>query len=94
MPFDDKTTRQNAWEEVDVVPGNRSGTNLGWNRLEGDAIYDPNTPETASVRPVFVYPHTNGQCVVTGGYVYRGANIPRLRGDYVFGDFVLKLFNQ
>ena len=29
----------------------------------------------------------NGRCAVTGGYVYRGSNIPALRGWYVFGDY-------
>jgi hypothetical protein len=30
---------------------------------------------------------TNGRCAVTGGYVYRGNDIPALVGGYVFGDF-------
>ena len=30
--------------------------------------------------------HANG-CAVTGGYVYRGTNIPSLRGKYVLGDW-------
>jgi hypothetical protein len=39
------------------------------------------------IDPIFDYPHTTGQCI-TGGYVYRGAQIPALRGTYVFGDYL------
>jgi hypothetical protein len=35
---------------------------------------------------VFEYPTGDG-CAVTGGYVYRGEEIPDLVGAYVFGDF-------
>jgi hypothetical protein len=38
---------------------------------------------------VFDYSHSDGGCVVTGGYVYRGAAIPDLVGTYVFADFCL-----
>ena len=33
------------------------------------------------------YAHDSGRCAVTGGFVYRGSNIPALRGWYVFGDY-------
>jgi hypothetical protein len=35
---------------------------------------------------VFEYPTGDG-CAVTGGYVYRGQDIPALVGTYVFADF-------
>jgi hypothetical protein len=36
--------------------------------------------------PIAEYDHGDGIAVV-GGFVYRGASIPALRGKYVFGDF-------
>jgi hypothetical protein len=37
--------------------------------------------------PVAEYAHSVGGCSVTGGYVYRGSQIPSLQGRYVYGDF-------
>ena len=37
--------------------------------------------------PVLEYKNGNGRCAVTGGYVYRGQQMPQLRGTYVFADF-------
>jgi hypothetical protein len=37
--------------------------------------------------PVLEYPHTSaGGDAIAGGFVYRGARLPALRGKYVFGD--------
>ena len=36
--------------------------------------------------PVAQYGRDRG-CSVTGGYAYRGARVPALRGRYVFADF-------
>jgi hypothetical protein len=36
---------------------------------------------------VYEYPHDGGRCSVTGGYVYRGAQIDGLNGAYLYGDF-------
>jgi len=36
--------------------------------------------------PVAEYSHDEGASI-TGGYVYRGAAVPQLAGNYVYGDF-------
>ena len=37
--------------------------------------------------PVLELDHGDGNCSVTGGYVYRGEKIPRLRGWYLYTDY-------
>ena len=79
---------QNRYEEVDHLPaGTPPGANLGWNAYEGRAVYKRQPIDRSRlVWPVAVYPHTEG-CSITGGYVYRGSEVPALRGRYVYGDF-------
>ncbi len=78
---------QNQWEEVDFVAGGRAaGLNFGWNRLEGTHQFSGQAPANA-VPPIYEYSHDGGGCSVSGGYVYRGAKIPDLRGAYVFSDY-------
>ena len=79
---------QNRYEEVDHLPaGTPPGANLGWNAYEGRAVYKRQPIDRSRlVWPVAVYPHTDG-CSITGGYVYRGSDVPALRGRYVYGDF-------
>ncbi len=67
--------------------------NYGWNRYEGTADYDtstvlnPPTPSTPLVFPVEEYGHTDGNCSVIGGYVYRGSAMPDEAGRYFYTDF-------
>ncbi len=75
---------QNSWEEVNVV--NQAG-NLGWNGKEGTHCYKSATCRNpAYIDPVIEYDHDQG-CSITGGYVYRGTAIPKLRGTYLYSDF-------
>ncbi len=79
---------QNAWEEVDIV---ENGKNYGWRCYEGTHSYDLsgcNYPEY--IDPIWEYDHPTGFSV-TGGYVYRGQNVPELNGKYIYGDYVTKL---
>jgi len=83
---------QNAVEEVNRQPAaSPGGENYGWRIMEGDACYDPPTGCDTSglTMPVITYTHASGWGrSVTGGYVYRGENVPALQGAYVFGDYV------
>ena len=81
---------QNTWEEVDRIV---RGGNYGWPILEGTHGFPAGTERSAEEReglipPIAEYPRSQG-ISVTGGYVYRGAAIPELRGRYVYGDWAL-----
>ena len=79
---------QNAWEEVDFEPaGSSGGLNYGWDLFEGSHPFEGGSENDDTVAPVYEYPTGDGTCAVTGGYVYRGEDIPRLFGTYVFADF-------
>ena len=43
------------------------------------------------IDPVWDYEHDSesGYGSVTGGFVYRGSNVPELSGKYVYGDFIM-----
>ncbi|MBM3946158.1 MAG: PQQ-dependent sugar dehydrogenase, partial [SAR202 cluster bacterium] len=76
---------QNAWEEVDLI---KRGGNYGWNVMEGNHCYRPSIGcrTEGFMSPIAEYRHGEG-CSITGGYVYRGAAIPALKGAYVYSDF-------
>ncbi len=75
---------QGLWEEVDRVA---LGGNYGWDIMEGSQCYNAASCDSAGMLPpIAEYSHAEG-CSVTGGYVYRGADIPQLEGTYVYGDY-------
>ncbi len=83
---------QDLIEEVDQLPSflgrdAGKGANLGWNEMEGSKSFEGGSPPDGAVSPVFDYPHSTGNCSVTGGFVYRGSVIPDLQGVYVFADY-------
>ncbi|KAM6933679.1 HHIP-like protein 1 [Xenentodon cancila] len=78
---------QNKFEEVDLIV---KGGNYGWRAKEGFSCYDRSLCKNSSlddVLPIFAYPHKLGKSV-TGGYIYRGCQMPNLNGLYIFGDFM------
>jgi glucose/arabinose dehydrogenase len=78
---------QGEWEEIDRQPaGSPGGQNYGWNLTEGNHLFGGASPPPHWVRPVYEYSHESGGCAVVGGFVYRGAAIPALRGAYLFTD--------
>jgi len=77
---------QGSWEEINII---NAGKNYGWHCYEGTHYY-PNSDCNYTdnfIAPVTQYYHYNGECAVTGGYVYRGSRIPCLNGKYLFGDY-------
>jgi len=83
-------------EEVNIVV---SGGNYGWRVREGTLCFDPEAiaappadcADTAAdgaplIAPILEYGHAEGSSVI-GGYVYRGAAAPAMRGRYVFADY-------
>jgi glucose/arabinose dehydrogenase len=81
---------QGDWEEIDFQPATSvGGENYGWRRMEGTHCYNPPSGcnDGTLVLPLIEYGHTGGACSVTGGYVYRGAQYPRLAGTYIYGDY-------
>jgi hypothetical protein len=79
---------QNRREEVNFqAAGSGAGANYGWNIMEGSLCYLLLSCSSEGLTlPVAEYDHNNGDCSVTGGYVYRGSE-PSLRGTYLYGDF-------
>jgi glucose/arabinose dehydrogenase len=78
---------QNEYEEVTRLPaGTIAGANLGWNLFEGAHTYRDG-PDAEVVMPILELGHDDGNCSITGGYVYRGEKIPRLRGWYLYTDY-------
>jgi glucose/arabinose dehydrogenase len=72
----------------EVINKLEAGGNYGWNIMEGSLCYPPGTDcEPVGIAPLYEYSIQNENCSVTGGYVYRGEQIPALVGQYVFGDF-------
>jgi len=74
-------------EEVDFAPqsaGLGRGANYGWPNCEGFG-----GTCAGFTAPVFAYPHSGcpgGYYAITGGFVYRGSDIPSLAGRYLYSD--------
>jgi glucose/arabinose dehydrogenase len=80
---------QSAQEEVNYLrwpPG--ALVNFGWDVFEGTLAFEEKEPNGAGrlVGPVAVYGREGG-CSVTGGFVYRGEEMPGLAGRYFYGDY-------
>jgi glucose/arabinose dehydrogenase len=80
---------QNRYEEIDFQPASSAGgENYGWRIMEGTYCYSSQDCDPAGlVLPVVEYEHTQGNCSVTGGQVYRGAEYPAWAGLYFYADY-------
>jgi len=80
---------QGRREEIDLI---QRGGNYGWNVYEGSEPYSSwrvwrKIEGSEAIPPLWEYEQHPIACVI-GGYVYRGARLPSLRGHYLFGDYV------
>jgi glucose/arabinose dehydrogenase len=80
---------QNRYEEIDrEKAGFTGGRNYGWNAMEGMHCYTASKcPLAGDTLPNAEYSHDDGDCSITGGYVYRGPTQTALVGLYVFADY-------
>ena len=76
---------QNVIEEVDTF---RLGANYGWKVMEGNNVYSAcgNCDTSNYEKPILAYNRSFGSSI-TGGYVYRGSQMPKLKGAYIYGDY-------
>jgi hypothetical protein len=74
-------------EEINVLPIDEGGFNLGWSDVEGTRCFHVQDCDlSAYTAPTITYTHEDG-CSVTGGHVYRGSAIPELVGTYFYSDW-------
>lgn len=80
---------QNDLEEVNAVSDDAAGVNYGWNVMEGSDCFEPPSgcDREGLTLPVLDYPNDEENCSVTGGFVYRGSDVPAIEGRYFFSDF-------
>ncbi len=76
---------QGRFEEINRV---EVGMNFGWRIREGSSCQTPPSgcTEQGLTDPIHDYGRALGTSV-TGGFVYRGADIAALQARYIFGDF-------
>ena len=90
-----------------IEPGGNHGWNIkegtllydkyDMEKIEFDADNDNNGVGDVAERlglidPLFEYQRADGLRAIIGGFVYRGDDMPQLRGMYLFADFVGQLF--
>jgi glucose/arabinose dehydrogenase len=80
------------FEEINVVALNDSqGVSFGWSAYEGNEVMNDDQltlhQNLTTIEPVYTYPHENDDCSISGGYVYRGAEIAHFGTWYFFTDW-------
>ncbi len=78
---------QGTREEISLLDG--CGGNYGWNTMEGFLCFQgADCDQTGLTLPLADYPRSVGESI-TGGYVYRGSEVPSLYGAYIYADYDL-----
>ena len=87
---------QSSWEEINYEPMGVGGRNYGWRNRQGAHQNIVTLPPyfTPLRDPIHEYAHAPGDNSITGGYVYRGANLGAFfRGRYFFADLYGKVWS-
>jgi glucose/arabinose dehydrogenase/mono/diheme cytochrome c family protein len=76
---------QDLWEMIIVA---QRGANYGWSVTEGGHSFRLQRARgpTPIVAPTIEHSHSEARSI-TGGIIYRGSKLPRLRGAYVYADY-------
>ena len=80
---------QDRYEEINrIVPGG----NYGWSLREGlipfqNPLHAQSDNASALIEPIWQYDRHDGRSI-TGGFVYRGDDLPMIDGHYLFADYV------
>lgn len=81
-------------EEINVLSIDEGGFNLGWSDMEGTRCFHKQDCDPADyTSPALTYSHQEG-ISITGGFVYRGSEIPELHGTYFYADWVFKFIRS
>jgi len=77
---------QDRFEEISFV---ESGDNAGWKTMEGSRCFEP---EEACIQkglrlPFYQYGREDGGAII-GGYIHTSDHVSKLKGLYIFGDFL------
>jgi glucose/arabinose dehydrogenase len=83
---------QNAREEIDTLV---RGANYGWKVVEGTictpGVSPSNCDKSGFEPPVLDYVNPSVGRSITGGFVYKGTEMPMLKNKYIFGDYVSRM---
>ncbi len=83
---------QNAREEIDFQPASSGGgENYGWRCMEGNrctSLSGCTCFDNALTDPIHEFVWGSQGRSITGGYVYRGCEMPSFQGHYFFADFL------
>ena len=78
-----------GWEKWELVHRVVRGGNYGWSVREGHELIQPNLPlGPGPILPTRVAISHADAASITGGFVYRGSNLPAIQNQYLFGDWV------
>ena len=78
-----------GWELWEMIFRVEKGGNYGWSLMEGPQPVrtEGQRGPTPILPPAAAHSHIESRSI-TGGLVYRGKNLPELRGTYIYGDYV------